>query len=305
MRYQLVPEEVSELCTLAEALHWMAMRLYPRDMNRSVFGRSYFDEHNLALFRADEFRDFAAAAGLGLPSALDTLLAGSEVPSGARHDASPDRDWDTVVDDFNELLEPSRAELYLLLRRGLLIGTGVRTGIFREDSGSKWWKDLENLVEIEPQGTADEYLEPVPAEHWSQENIDWLSGVAIGSNGRYESISIPFGDIVARFPEPDVKPLHVQKRGSALIVETDVPTTSKETRRPARGRPREYDWDAFVRQVIVIANTERLPEKQDALVKQMLDWCQQNWGNEPAISTVKKYLQPIYQALKKADNSQP
>ena len=68
MRYQLVPEEVSELCTLAEALHWMAMRLYPRDMNRSVFGRSYFDEHNLALFRADEFRDFAAAAGLGLPS---------------------------------------------------------------------------------------------------------------------------------------------------------------------------------------------------------------------------------------------
>ena len=187
-------------------------------------------------------------------------------------------------------------------RRGLLIGTGVRTGIFREDSGSKWWKDLENLVEIEPQGTADEYREPVPAEHWSQENIDWLSSVAIGSNGRYESISIPFGDIVARFPEPDVEPLHVQKRGSALIVETDAPTPSKEIKRRRRGRPRDYDWDAFFQRVTVIAHTRGLPEKQAALVDEMLEWCQQYWGREPVSSMVKEKLQPIYQAMK-ADNS--
>ena len=64
------------------------------------------------------------------------------------------------------------------------------------------------------------------------------------------------------------------------------------------GRPREYDWDAFTIEIIRIAHTpDGLPETQTALIKQMLRWCQDKWGKEPAESAVKSRISKIYNGL--------
>ena len=64
------------------------------------------------------------------------------------------------------------------------------------------------------------------------------------------------------------------------------------------GRPREYDWDAFTIEIIRIANTpDGLPERQAVLIEQMLEWCREKWGREPAESSVKAKISSIYNAL--------
>ncbi len=63
----------------------------------------------------------------------------------------------------------------------------------------------------------------------------------------------------------------------------------------APGRPQKYDWEAFWLRVALIANQpDGLPEKQADLVSQMLNWCSENWGGEPGVSTVKDRLSKLY-----------
>ncbi len=70
-------------------------------------------------------------------------------------------------------------------------------------------------------------------------------------------------------------------------------------RQPSRGgRPEEYDWDAFVIEIIRIANTpDGLPEKQSELLGTMLYWCEETWGKQPAQSTAKDKISKIYNGL--------
>ena len=64
------------------------------------------------------------------------------------------------------------------------------------------------------------------------------------------------------------------------------------------GRPAEYDWDAFVIEIIRIANTpDGLPEKQSELLGTMLYWCEETWGKQPAQSTAKYKISKIYNGL--------
>ena len=64
------------------------------------------------------------------------------------------------------------------------------------------------------------------------------------------------------------------------------------------GRPREYDWDAFTIEIIRIANTpDGLPKTQAELIEKMFQWCQEEWGREPAESSVKNRISKIYNGL--------
>jgi hypothetical protein len=64
------------------------------------------------------------------------------------------------------------------------------------------------------------------------------------------------------------------------------------------GRPREYDWDALTIEVIRIANSlDGLPETQTELIEQLLQWCENTWGKQPADSSVKSRVSKIYNEL--------
>ena len=87
----------------------------------------------------------------------------------------------------------------------------------------------------------------------------------------------------------------LMRQGSDSATGTDETAFSNRLR---VGRPREYDWDAFVIEIIRIANTpDGLPEKQSELVKQMLQWCEDTWGKQPAESAAKKKISQIYNTL--------
>ncbi len=68
------------------------------------------------------------------------------------------------------------------------------------------------------------------------------------------------------------------------------------------GRPAEYDWDAFVIEIIRIADLDGLPEKQSELKERMLQWCEDTWGKQPAESSVKSRISHIYNKLGRVKN---
>ena len=69
------------------------------------------------------------------------------------------------------------------------------------------------------------------------------------------------------------------------------------------GRPREYDWDAFMIEIIRVANSpDGLPDTQAELIRDMLQWCENNWGKQPADSYVRSKISLIYNGLADAKN---
>ena len=68
------------------------------------------------------------------------------------------------------------------------------------------------------------------------------------------------------------------------------------------GRPLEYDWDAFTIEIIRIADMDSLPEKQSELKEQLLQWCEDTWGKQPAESSVKSRISNIYNKLRRVKN---
>ena len=71
-----------------------------------------------------------------------------------------------------------------------------------------------------------------------------------------------------------------------------------QTTQSKGGRPQEYDWDALTIEIIRIANSpDGLPESQAALVEQLLQWCENTWGKQPAESSVKARISKIFRAL--------
>jgi hypothetical protein len=60
------------------------------------------------------------------------------------------------------------------------------------------------------------------------------------------------------------------------------------------GRPAKYDWDAFTRELLRLANTpDGLPDRA-ATTKHMKEWCVREWGDEPSDSAIRDKITRIY-----------
>jgi hypothetical protein len=90
---------------------------------------------------------------------------------------------------------------------------------------------------------------------------------------------------------------------TTVPAENEPPEEENSTPEPTKtkgGRPQEYDWDAFTVEIIRIADgIDGLPDTQAELISQMLEWCYESWGKEPAESSVKSRISLIYNGLGK------
>ena len=60
----------------------------------------------------------------------------------------------------------------------------------------------------------------------------------------------------------------------------------------------EYNWDDFRHEVTRLAHLDGLPETLAEGEKIMADWCEKQWGEQPAISTIREKLSPLYAYLR-------
>jgi hypothetical protein len=85
-------------------------------------------------------------------------------------------------------------------------------------------------------------------------------------------------------------------RRSVGTATTAIRTKPGRSSRPKgrRGRKPYYDAPAFMEELERIAKDELRPETQSELERRMLEWCQMEWGEEPATSWVRQRVSPIY-----------
>ncbi len=83
---------------------------------------------------------------------------------------------------------------------------------------------------------------------------------------------------------------------------SDDDTAPSRNARSRGGRPPEYDWDAFVIEIIRIADLDGLPDKQSELKERMLQWFEDTEDKQPAESSVKSRISNIYNKLGRVKN---
>ena len=311
MRYVLIPHEIPETWTLNEVLYWAAFRHFPCGHNSDVdslylgggmrvycpheeqiaFGTNTFEPRLKELFDSETIFEIEPWVSEHI-SDLHYNHQLEESSRGRRTIIKP------VMDPLSELLDPVRAEVFVQLHRGGLVGNGILTHLIADKSGSKDWADNENWTRIEEVG---QEVKPIPKDQWQPNGIIWHRNFAATPCGCYEGIRVSAAEVLKCFPEPQPESFEVENRGGTLIVADDVESLSPGSKKRRRGRPPIWDWGAFHQQVGIIAITEGLPKKMAALEATMREWCLTTYGWAPATSTVRLKLRSYYEALRKAD----
>ena len=64
------------------------------------------------------------------------------------------------------------------------------------------------------------------------------------------------------------------------------------------GRPPTYDWDAFIIEIIRIAEDEQLPDTRPELTQKMLSWFSETYDQQPTERLVSERVYNIYKVLR-------
>ncbi len=162
-----------------------------------------------------------------------------------------------------------------------------------------YWRDRFEQVFHHPGGFASQTPDPITRE------VTWkaLGGTRpLAFHGVQEGEHPDWEALAQAAPEdygPGLSPPGIRNTFLAqlLLPEAEARDWIRrqgKAKRPV-GRPPKYDWDAFWRGAVRIANDlNGLPENLASLEKSMLEWCRDNWGEEPAESVIREKLAPLY-----------
>ncbi len=145
-------------------------------------------------------------------------------------------------------------------------------------------------------------LEPIDPDFWASN--DAMSAFSPGSDrpGQHQPnpISLSLGN--SYFP--------VVWKGSVVLKSAEVEDFARPDWRPPGsddeiasaeekvqdkgGRPPKYDRNAFIRELLRLANTpDGLPGRAE-LFRHMRDWCSQTWDSPPNDSTIRAWIADVY-----------
>jgi hypothetical protein len=137
--------------------------------------------------------------------------------------------------------------------------------------------------------SGDGPFENIPREYWRSKRVDWRGWRLETPRGAYSQIGIDTEQLLKQFPEPPRIEVTVEKAGSVFLWDDGAP------KRRRGGRPPTYDWPKFHAAVTRMALQEgRLPPTQAELERKMLEWCEDHFGQEPALSLVRHHLAPYF-----------
>ena len=141
---------------------------------------------------------------------------------------------------------------------------------------------------IETQGRGGNYggLDPQPkvlGAEWHGATVSWEYGKLWPASGHFHGIRyVGFDEIIVR--REDVTRWLESANSTPARDSHTTPAKDKG------GRDPEYDWGAFQREIMRIANTPAGLSTQRDLVKQMLDWCTGKWTECPDERNIRRQV---------------
>jgi hypothetical protein len=112
----------------------------------------------------------------------------------------------------------------------------------------------------------------------------------------YHALGVDYADLVREFwGDTEVnspKPVVATERPSSVSRQPAAPFSR-------RGRPLRYRWPAFTAEMVRRLLAGPIAT-QAALEQDMVQWCMDNWGSEPATSVIREWVQPTFKMFRRA-----
>jgi hypothetical protein len=309
----LVPQEVAEICFLSEALMWAAFRRFPLASTTAEGweGRREFDwMEGLSSHIGDDIPDDAecAFAGLSPPLSYEDRLSPKQPipPEHYRHSLNnpelPDRyreslqqqledsikfeaavsSWHTDLRDFIDL---HQSRLFMALREAKLEAEGIKLPAKTYESS------VGKLEETKWEGWSRSEWVGIPPDFWRSDGINWRESWAEGRDAAYALIQVTTEALFDCFPPPPPEGSNAVRVGHNWM----LPLAERDENlvRKSRGRP-PLHWDSFHVEVAARIQAGTLPEKQEAFIAEMQQWCLKEWHHEVARTTLLQKIKPYY-----------
>jgi len=136
----------------------------------------------------------------------------------------------------------------------------------------------------------------IPRDFWLLNKIYWRDSMADGTCGAYCLIVIDTEQLFEAFPPPNDGPiLQVSQIGSNYIFTNDQGQAVSPPP-STRGRP-SLPWDEFHVEMARRLQAGELPDKQEAAIEDMREWCHQRWQKNVGRSTLLLKIKPYYDAF--------
>lgn len=307
MKIILTANQIAEKCFLEEALLWAGFYRYPLFAMNKEDEDIRFDpefQENYEAYVPDWFgcipSDDAVRVGLPPNPQYDAILLGEaygypdtikellqmDIEESQKERLRKDlieaekkmaeqTAWDSKYEEYIEL---SKTKIFVALREGRLKAYGRPIPADGTDDKWSYWTDNKH--------------EEIPATFWRLESIKWEQSTSENEKGHYCHICIQTDQLFEFFPEPDAEGTKTVclVAGQYVMDESQVlPQLKIEN----RGRP-ALDWDAFHLVLTDRLMSNDLPEKQEAFIAEMQDWCFRNWNRKVARTTLLQKISPYY-----------
>jgi hypothetical protein len=134
----------------------------------------------------------------------------------------------------------------------------------------------------------------IPPDFWHSEKINWTKCLAEGRDATFALIQIETVELLTCFPPPQTQAADVVRVANDLIaVELEG---DESTARNLRGRP-SFNWESFHVEIAMRIKFNSFPEKQEALIVDMQEWCERHWHRQVGRSTLLQKIKRYYDAL--------
>jgi hypothetical protein len=308
----LAPQEVAEICFLSEAVMWAAFNRFPLASTTTDGwdGRREFEWMEGLDPKLDEdIPDDAESAFAGLPSRptyeerlpwnqhrppehIRRSLAAElhdEYRENFQHELEASIEFHAAMSVWDEemkgLLDIHQSRLFMALREGKLEAEGIKLPEKTCEAS------LVVLDQTKWEGWNKRQWVGIPPDFWRSDRINWRKSWAEGREAAYALIQVKTEALFDRFPPP-------QPSGSAALRVGHnwmLPATEDDAHLPrkSRGRP-SLDWDSFHVEVAARIRASPLPEKQEAFIAEMQEWCSKEWRQQVARSTLLQKIKPYY-----------
>lgn len=189
--------------------------------------------------------------------------------------------YELAEEQLLALIAQSKVRLYGRLVKSNLDATVVQKAGSQFSSHERTRRILPGEVEV------GEFYEDDGQHHVGER---WYDCLVVGAADLESVLSL--------LNPPVAQQVHDRNTATGLETLSAIETTGAAALGRRRGRPREWDWDDIHGEIVRIANTpDGLPEKQAALQRTIMDYCQLTFGKEPSPSTVSEKIAAVYRKL--------
>ena len=133
-----------------------------------------------------------------------------------------------------------------------------------------------------------------PLHIFKATEIDWEESSSTVGDMIFNDICVDTGTLLREFPDPDEYAITAVRVGDVLLAKDDGHSTSN---RPQRGRP-SLPWAEMHQELGRRIERGIIPDKKEALVAELMDWCRTKWGRVVSRSAIQSQLRNFRHAQK-------